>query len=140
MNTMKSSEFKKMMCEKHCLNYKDCLEKMTNWWYYRWTEPCDNPLISHDGDIMRWLTDEVESLKLGRDYIWEGDSHIDIGEQSKFKYILRKHALKNIMKNSDMLIQDSDCWLEYLDIEENDEDRYIEIENNSEIVFKESIC
>lgn len=138
MTNMKSSEFKKMMCEKHSLDYDDCLQKMTNWWYLCWTEPCDNPLISHDGDIMRWLTDEVESLKRNRDFNY-GDSNIELGQQLKFKYILKKHALKNIMKNSDMLIHDSECWLEYLDLEENDEERYIEIENNSEIVFKDSI-
>lgn len=139
MSNMKSSEFKKMMCEKHSLNYHLCLTQMTNWWFYRWTEPCDNPLISHDGDIMRWLKYEVESLKINRDYNWLGVGGEEHGQETKFKCILKKHALKNIMKNiikEDMSIIDSEFWLGYLDLEESDEEKYLEIENNCEIDFK----
>ena len=43
--------------------------------------------------------------------------------------------MKNIIKD-DMSIIDSEFWLGYLDLEETDEEKYLEIENNCEIDFK----
>jgi hypothetical protein len=137
MTNIKSSEFKKMMCKKHSLNYHLCLTQMTNWWYYRWTEPCDNPYITHDRDIMSWLTDEVECLKRSRDFNWLGGCD-DIHEQLKFNAIVRLSALKMIIKSICEVgsINSVEYWLSHIDLEESDEEKYLEIENNCEIDFK----